>query len=298
MHTGARLHLAAALDGGPLGASRCGRAAVLLTAHRDEVTCARCRQFASVQRDIGWDEALRALAYLIAGPLCMVPALTPETWAQMECRKGRKGTPWAHLDAERPPGRLACHCPICDAERDGMRARMAWDSEQPNRPHRRHAHPFGSVSAALELLHRWRTDGPGARSAMGSLINRCEETARLGATVQTTQRHDRDDMLIRRADMAADIEAALRRVLRDEQLRRGLTAAQCEAVLLSTVARERVSAEQWAERTGLTPRAVRALIAQSRRRVTVELAAIGYVPEPRARDGLDVAIRKRRAEVR
>jgi len=248
---------------------------------------------------------------LIAGPPVIQYPDLRGVWRHMRCRTGAYTPARCQVvidDADRDGRALTweeersvagrCRCEVCSVDVDNTPILDRWSEEQQARPHRKHACPFGSRDAALELLLRWKQDGPSARSGIGGLIGRCEETARLGTNVQTTQRHDRDDLATRRAIYATDIERALRRAFAFEPDRRGLSVDQCLDVMLSTIdTTSPVAPEEWAERFGITHRAVVALIGHGRKRLTIELAVADYIPDPNERDGLGEEIRKRRAEI-
>lgn len=311
--TGAKIHIGAADETGDIGRSLCGRSAVLLGPHGD-ATCRRCMSAWETRRDdlrgITWDEAIRALAHVLSGPpVSPPPRMTPELWRSMDCRRGelvedgdtarieaRRITPRAWLDKGRPARALRCQCPACEAEALDLPALDNWHAEQQVRPHRAYDCDFGSRDAALQALLRWRQDGPGARSNTGAVVSRLTESARLGATVQTTVRV-REELPTRRADQAADLERFLRRAFAEESERRGLSVDECVEVMLATVADRRVPATLIAERFGLSVAAARSLIAHGRRIFTIEAAASGYIPPPRAETGLLPLIEKRMSEM-
>lgn len=309
----AKLHHPHPDEIGDVGRSLCGRSAVLLGESSD-VTCARCEAAWKRRpgpRGIGWDEAIRAIAHVLAGPpVEPAPPLTREVWRAMDCRRGevvesaedvhlepQRITPRAWSDAGRPSHAMRCACPVCEAEAVSLGAATNWEAEQQIRPHRTHAHEFGSRDAALQMLLRWRLDGPGTRSSAGTVIARLTEAARLEANVQTTQRFDREDLPIRRAQQATDVERMLRRAFAEPAERRGLTVEQCVEVVLTTVATERVPIARVAERVGLSVSAARALVKHARKVFTIEAAAAGYVPMPRAETGLVALVERRRAEM-
>lgn len=256
-------------------------------------------------RSVDMEEALRTLAHLLAGPpIEAQPDMTPDLWRRMHCRtavargehsRAEESEPWSHaVTAQALRGQ--CRCEVCCVELDNARAKYDWEVEQDLRPHRKHAHEFGSPRAALELLARYRRVGTSTRSSLGSAQARAEETARLGTAVQTTVRADRESLEVRRVHMAADVERACLRAFAEEQARRGVPAGLCVQVLLDSVT-DGSSSEEWAERLGLTERAVKALVRHGMRQVTVELVCGGYIPEPRASAGLAEAIERRRAEL-
>lgn len=260
--------------------SLCGRTCCVFD---DQPTCKDCQRRNAKRpglRSVGWVEALQSVAHLLAGPpIEPYPDLEPGVWHRMRCRTGSR-----------------CSCPFCLADTLNARALATWHAEQQARPHQKHQYEFGSVNAALEALLRWRLDGASARSSQGGIQSRAEETAKLGTQVQTTSRFDRDSIEIRRATWAADVEKACYRAFAEEQERRGLTQHQCVAITLSSID-SKVTPAEWSERTGLTTRAVKALIRHGRELVTIELAAVGYIPRPRSRAGLDAKITRRAMEV-
>lgn len=308
-----RSHIPAPDEHGDVGRSLCGRSAVLL-GEPEGATCARCLRVWGARsqdlRGVSWDEALRAIAHVLGGPpVEPIPPLTREVWRAMYCRLGeliegetvyvepRRITPRAWADQGYPSRALRCRCPVCEAEAASLGAVDNWQAEQQIRPHRTHDHEFGSRDAALTALVRWREDGPGTRSSAGAVVARLTEAARLEANVQTTQRYDREDLPIRRAGQATDIERMIRRAFVEPAERRGLTVDECVAVVLSTVASTRVPATRVAEVTGLSVQAARTMIAHGRRVFTVEAAASGYIPMPRAETGLVPLIERRMVEM-
>lgn len=274
--------------------SLCGWLAVTVTHDPEGVTCLRCKALLkkraqSKPRVVSMEEAMRDVLRLIGGmgqTLPPKPTLTPDVWRSMRCRQ--EGV---------QVGKPHCYCDLCSWEDETRKARADWLASDQNRPHRVHAHPFGSVRAALELLLRWRQDGASARSSQGGIQSRLTETASLGTQVQTTVRCDRDSLEVRRADMCADIEAACLRAYAEEQSRQGLTPAQCVTILLDGHDPEGKGSAWWAERLELTERAVKSMVSHGRKVVTVDLVVSGYIPPPRSRDGLDEAIERRRREV-
>lgn len=265
----------------------------------------------SEPRPIRWDEALTEMARLIAGPpVPPMPALTPELWASMDCKRGtlieegdvvslhpHRLTPAAWRELGCPTRVMRCRCEVCQAEEQATPAMIAWSEEQQLRPHRKYEYQFGSLNAALELLARWRIDGPTTRSSHGSAQARAEESARLGTQVQTTLRTDRDSLETRRAIYVADIEHALRRAYAQEGDRRGLTLDLCMSIVLSVASTRGLSVAAWAEQTGLSARAIRSLVSHGRRAMTVELVVGEYLPMPRDRAGLHRAIYERQREI-
>lgn len=279
------IHAPAPGEHGEQGRSLCGlaRAAGTLSHDPAGVTCKRCRKLLTppaTLRPISWDEAIRDLLALLSGPpVEPYPVLTPDVWRSMRCRA------WvATRNGAQAMPRHWCRCEACVVDEANARPSADWQASQQARPHRKHAHPFGSVRAALEALLRYRQDGIGARSSQGSLQSRAQEAAQLGTQVQTTARHDRDPVELRRATAAVDIEKALRRAYAEEQARRELTVEQCIAIVLADVdSQRRTTDEEWAERTGITARAVREMRRHGIRQVQESLAADGYIPEPRRR---------------
>lgn len=259
-----------------LRTSICGRPASDCTEDPALVTCMHCRRIwhkRHHERDrvrITFAEALRDVATVISGPrLVPYPELTPEGWASMRCRQGMS----------------RCSCDWCRADEANARAKEQWAESQQVRPHRRYGHPFGSINAALELLLRWKTDGAPARSSQGSLQNRAQETAKLGAAVQTTMRTDREDLTTRRATQAVDIERAIRYAYAETQARRGLSVHTCATILLDSVDHEGQSPEWWAEKLDVSTAVVRGVIRHGRKHVADRLAEQEYIPQPRARKG-------------
>ena len=253
--------------------SICGWTAVEVTEDPALITCMHCRRIwhkRHHERDrvrITFAEALRDIAAVISGPrLVAHPELEPEAWASMRCRQGM-----AH-----------CSCGWCQADKANARAKQEWSESQQVRPHRRYGFPFGSINAALELLLRWKADGVSARSSQGSLQSRAQETARLGAAVQTTVRTDREDLTTKRATQAVDIEHAVRFAYAETGVRRGQTADVCGTILLDSVDPEGRGAEWWAERLDVSESSVRGIIRHGRKQATRWLADQGYIPEPRA----------------
>jgi len=280
-----------------LGRTLCGLAAALLADEAAKVTCKKCRRILDRSPDrrapVTIEEAAREILHVIGGPPVQpYPSLTPEIWRAMRCRLYVARREAGESRGERG---ATCFCDFCLIDASNARAKANWETEQQWRPHQRHAHPFGSVSAALELLARG--GGSSVRSSQGSMQARCEETARLGTQVQTTRRHDREDLAIRRVTYATDVDRAIARAYALPADRRGLTLAQCRALLLASVASDAPTLEEQAEALGVSERIVRAVVRHGRRQVTIELAVSGYIPEPRARSGLLAAIERRRREI-
>lgn len=271
--------------GRELRTALCGWTAVECTEDAREVDCKRCAKLWAKRvhhRDrvrITWDEAIRDVASIISGPaLVSYPPLDPKGWQSMRCRQGL----------------ARCRCEWCLTDEANAKAKADWEASQQIRPHRRYEHPFGSVNAALELLLRWKQDGAPNRSSHGSVQSRAQETARLGTQVQTTQHSDREDLTTRRATQAIDVERAVRFAYAEEQARRGLSPDVCATMLLDSVDPDGRGVAWWAERLDVSESVVEGVVKHGRKWVTVRLAAVGYIPEPRARSGLGEAIRKER----
>jgi hypothetical protein len=222
------------------------------------------------------------LAHLLAGPAIEAyPVVTPETYRNMRCRQGLPH----------------CRCVYCQADESNINVKVAWEAEQQLRPHRVHAHEFGSLSAALELAARVAREGYAKASAHGSMQSRAEETLKLGTQVQTTQRTDRESRETKLARQYVDVVRAVSRAFDEEQERRGLSQEQCVTIVLSTYdTSQPLSPEEWAETTGLSVRVIKSLLRHAREQATVSLCASGYIPRPRSRVGLDRAIDRRIAE--
>lgn len=280
----------------PLSAAHrtlCGTSAVKVVETRKLVTCLSCiKLFATLPIESEPVTLLEAMRYawdVLRGPV-VEPypiAIAPDEWVQMGCV--RHGMPMER-----------CGCAWCAWERQYRGRVDEWERSQSLRPHRRYDHPFGSLAAALSFLARWRRDGAMLRSSTGNASARLEAVARLGTEVQTTQRFDRDSLEVERAGFSVTIESALRRALRDEQRLRGLAPDVAEAALLTSVDEslgDEAHPAAMAERLGLTERAMKALLASTRRALTVDLAARGVIPEPRDRAGLRGEIADRRAEI-
>lgn len=282
-----------------LGRTLCGLAAALLADEAAKVTCKKCRRILDRSPDrrapVTIEEAAREILHVIGGPPVQpYPSLTPEIWRAMRCRLYVARREAGESRGERG---AMCFCDFCLIDASNARAKANWETEQQLRPHRQHAHPFGSVNQALEAWARWTLNGASVRSSQGSLQARCLEIARLGTHVQTTRRHDREDLSIRRVTYATDVDRAIARAYAQPADRRGLTLAQCRALLLASVASDAPSLEEQAEALGVSERIVRAVVRHGRRQVTIELVVSGYIPEPRARSGLLAAIERRRREI-
>lgn len=268
-----------------LRAALCGWTAVDCTEDPREVTCKRCariwtdRHFRRDRVRITMAEALLDVATVVSGPAVVsYPPLSPDGWRSMRCRMGLE----------------RCRCEWCLTDEVNANAKAEWEQSQQVRPHRRYEFDFGGVNAALELLARWRRDGPSARSSHGSVQSRAQETARLGTQVQTTRRADRDDLVTRRAIQAADVERACVYAYQEDSARRGLRTSEAISVLLSSVVEDAPSPDAWAERLGVSVPAIEGVARHGRKQVKVWLAANAYMPEPRAKDGLGPAIEKLR----
>jgi hypothetical protein len=286
----AKLHMRA-----PEGAEHrtlCGTSAVNVVETRGLVTCLICkRHLESIPDEAAWSwrRVIEYVADVIGGP-AVEPypvAIVADEWRLMSCRMHAAEV-------------QQCACTWCAWERRNRQRVDVWAESNATRPHRRHDFPFGSLAAALSFYARWRRDGASLRSSTGNAGSRLEAVARLGAEVQTTQRFDRDSLEVERAGQACDIEAAVSVALSDEQRRRGLSIEDAYDVLLASTDEslgDSAHPAALAERTGITERAMRQLLAATRRALTVDLAARGLIPEPREQVGLGREIARRRAEM-
>lgn len=248
--------------------------AAMLVHHEPAVTCGRCKKKLAKQRverrPVELEEAFRDLAHVLAGPpVVRYPSLTRDVMHNAHCLRG--------MDP--------CHCELCGIDRHNVKAKAEWEADAQLRPHRVHEYDFGSSRAALEMLLRWRQDGPAARSSQGSIQSRAQETARLGAQVQTTQRYDRDSLEIRRAILATDVERACFRAFAEAQACRGLEDHHCVTILLDSVDATGRGVEWWAECTGLSESAIKGLISHGMRMAQRYLFEAELIPRPRARRG-------------
>ena len=216
-------------------------------------------------------EAIELAAIILRGPVVgTFPCVNPDTWRDMRCR--------LHPDM---PSKY-CHCDFCIWERRYRPAVDEWQlSQERFRPHARHELPFGSLSAALEAMLRQR-NGATVRSQAGSLIDRAASINALETTVQVTRRYDRDDRTTRDAELAVDVERSVVHAYREEPARRGLRTGACITILLSSVEASAPSPEAWAGRLGVPTSTVIGVVRSGRRGATVDLAARGIIPEPRA----------------
>jgi len=245
--------------------SLCGWSVERVTDHREAVTCRSCIRrmpgMPAPAATFSWRDVVEYVLGVVAGArVPEYPALSRGEWPLMRCRY--QG---AAIET--------CGCAYCDWERRYRPRVDEWERSQSLRPHRRYEHPFGSLNAALDFLHRWRTEALGVRSYQGPLQERAAKVEALGGVeVQTTRRFDRDPLEIERAGMAADLQRALDLALADEPP-------------LGEDATERAHA---ARETRL------------RRALTVELAALGIIPLPRdrARLGREIEALRRELEAR
>src|SRR5690606_18286819 len=132
-------------------------------------------------------------------------------------------------------------------------------------------HPYGSLGAAVDDLARARTTSPGGRSHLGAVLDRMTSIRSLGASVQTTRRHDRDTSEVRRTDLTIDVERCAVRVASRSDVRAGWCDTSGALSLLLDPGHEPERAEAW----GVTLAAVRGVAKRARRAMTVELAARG-----------------------
>jgi hypothetical protein len=262
-----------------LAVSWCGRIASKLTDDADAVTCKSCIRLAArlvevedakKPRSVTLEELVLSFARALAGPpIRPYPPLTPALYRTMRCRMGS-----GH-----------CSCAFCQIDEGNINPLAAWTEEQQERPHRSYDCDFGSINAALTFAARWRREGPTARaSAHGGMMSRAQETMRLGTQVQVTHRSDREALEIRRVAQVHDILRAVEYAFAEQAERRGLPLETCVDVVLAAFDEPApLQPEEWAEATGLTPRALRELWLHGRRVAQERLALGEYVPTPRTR---------------
>lgn len=281
-----------------LGRSLCGRHAVWL-AENGKHTCRTCSRVhgerAEFTREIAWEEVLLSLDMLLRwSRVERYPAITPELYRSMRCRTQDAITPAGYDEAARdgvaPSRYRVCRCEFCEIDaRNASEVREMHESQQI-RPHRKHAHPFGSYRAALTELLRPRA---GVRSSAGSAAARAEETAKLGTHVQTTLRTDRDSLEIRRIDLAVDVRRCVERAFAEPQSRRGFSLRECVDMLLDTVRDEPRWDAIGEDRIAL----VRGVQRHGRKWAQIELAAADMTPEPRGARLCSEVERRRRERV-
>jgi len=236
-------------------------------------------------------EALAFFAAFVRGPVTDEQPPLRDGWYSMRCLRDRR-VPVS--EADMLTDHECCRCPHCRWQARNAAIVSNWRLSCERRPHRTYSHPFGSVGAALASTHR--PDGVPMRSSMGSLGARLKEINELEAVIQTTVRHDRDPVEIRRTDLTIDVERCVVQACSREDVRGGVSTGAAIR-LVTASAQDGYEPGEHAEPMAISTSAVRGVVSRARKRVTVELAARGLIPEPRSRVKLDAEISKRRLEL-
>lgn len=217
-----------------------------------------------------WRLAIEYALGVIAGPVCEpYPILTPETWAAMRCRDGRR-----------------CHCEFCLWETVNRPRVQDWNRAQALRPQERKPYPFGSDADAASKLAAYARDGASAPSYIGPMLDRTRDEATLGARVVRSPSAGRDPAGLYHAGLRVDAWRAYVTACSREEVRVGASTAETIRVTLA------------AQLGGALEDDATALARRGRYAVKVELAARDLTPPPPARaTRMCRAVEARRAEL-
>lgn len=235
----------------------------------------------AAQRTSQMRDALEYVAGVIAGPVVDPLPDLREVWDDMHCRRGKR----------------RCHCAFCAWEKTNRPRIDEWQRAQGLRPQERHPLPFGSVGDALTRYAHWRTDGHGAESHLGPVLDRVRDEAASGVKKENSYRADREPRAAYLAGRAIDVERALVYAYQPDERRRGVRTHDCIRLLLASFVEPGWSAESWAGTYAVAETVVRGVVKSGRRAVLVELAARDMVPTPTRPDVVVRLVAERRAEL-
>jgi hypothetical protein len=222
------------------------------------------------QRASMWRDAIEYALGVVSGPaVTPYPAMTPETWADMRCRDGRR-----------------CHCDFCVWETRNRPRVQDWARAQSLRPQPRKPHPFGSDGDVASKLEAYARDGATAPSYMGPMLDRTRDEAALGARMARDTGGSRDPAGIYHAGLRADAWRCYLAACSGESVRQGASTAETVRVTLL------------AQLGGDVPEALTSLARRARWAVRVELAARELIPAPPVKaTRMCRAVEARRAEL-
>lgn len=278
-----KVHLDARKAGDPLRMGVCGMMDAETTGDASRVTCKLCLasiRGANRERSGGRstdrsapsaEELPKALEAFLLAKAPAPPRLTVQLWAQ-SCKGGQNG-----------------RCRSCDL--------CAWHSIADQMHHiapyydaPRSLRPIGrprwpTLTAALVALAEWLGHEWVGPSALGAVLDRAKR-GDAGGGGSGSQRGD--DALMVRAEEMVPVRRALEKAYPEGQ-HPVLSQAQCmrvlmmrtEGVLVAVASYEHIAFE-----LGVTIGDLKALVRCGRNIVTVELAARGLIPMPRATAGL------------
>lgn len=217
-----------------------------------------------------WRAAIEYALGVICGPAVEpYPALTPEVWAEMRCREGRR-----------------CRCAFCAWEETNRKRVLDWERAQALRPQPSKPYPFGSDRDAAEKLAAYARDGAAAPSYFGHMLGRLRDEASLGTRVVRTPSSSHEPAGLYHAGLRADVHRCYVAACSREEVR---GAASTHEAIRATIA-----VQLGEELDGDTAKLAR----RGRRAVCVELAARGLVPPPPPRAArMLIAVEARRLEL-
>jgi hypothetical protein len=217
-----------------------------------------------------WTETVEFFFGVVAGPVTEAyPQLTPELWARMRCREGRR-----------------CVCDYCQWDERNRKRVDDWQRAQSLRPQPQKPYPFGSDADAASKLEAYARDGATAPSCLGPCLDRVRDEAALGARVVRAPGSGRDPAGIYHAGLRADVHRSYIAACSSESVRQGASTADTIRVTLAVQLGHEVGEEH------------AALAKRGRWRVRVELAARELTPPPPAKAArMARAVEARREEL-
>lgn len=218
-----------------------------------------------------WRAAIEYALGVICGPAVEpYPVLTPEAWAEMRCRDGRR-----------------CRCDFCAWEERNRKRVIDWERAQALRPQAAKPYPFGSDADAAEKLMTHARDGASAPSYFGAMLSQARDEASLGARVVRAPSSGRDPAGLYHAGLRADVHRCY------------IAACSRDDVRVGTSTHEAIRVTLAAQLGHEVPDESQPLARRARRAVRVELAARDLTPPPPSRAARMVqAVEARRAELR
>ena len=223
----------------------------------------------SARRD-WWSATIEYFFGVLAGPATEAyPLLTPELWARMRCREGRR-----------------CVCDYCQWDERNRKRVDDWTRAQSLRPSPQKPYPFGSDADAASKLEAYARDGATAPSYLGPCLDRVRDEAALGARVVRAPGSGRDPAGIYHAGLRADVHRCYVAACSSESVRQGASTADAIRVTLAVQLGHEVGEEH------------AALAKRGRWATKVELAARELTPPPPAKAArMARAVEARREEL-
>lgn len=280
-----KVHLDAREAGDVVARALCGWIAVETDADISRVTCARC--IAKHTRGMVTGRELGTLAASLGDGLRSVSSAVEHLFGKTAGPPPRMDAAAWSASCKGAPDHVRCgNCPLCVWEREAERwlDTRRWDVEHVTGP-RDGVPRWSSLVSALRALLAYGQHDRNAPSAFGAVLDRCRRGDMMGGGNDSKG----EDPLMRRAGDVMPVWLAVERAF-PERWHGVLTSTACVSVFLlrtrGLIEGEMPSYEALAVEHGISIGDLKSIVKRGRSFVTVELAARGLIPMPRAEEGL------------